>query len=141
MRLSIAALAILLSGCGLLGQSPTEADPATPAQARAIEYCHKFADILHVELKAVVFVDDTRVVEYDGKPQYDANGVVLTACCWAVVNNHTIVWWKPYVERDYVWDLIPAYAAHEVCHLYYKDRADSASIEQRADACARDLLK
>ncbi len=139
MRLAIAALAILLSGCGI--PTPTEVDPATPAQARAIEYCHQFADRLHVELKAVVFVDDTQVVMYHGKPQFDENGVVITACCWANSDNHTIVWWKPYIERDYVWDLIPRYAAHEVCHLYYKDRDDSAAIEKRANDCAEELLK
>ncbi len=129
MRFISCALLVCAVGCS---QLPTQADPITPAQERAIEYCHKYAGIKHVELRAVVFSETTFPVVIDG--------LAYEAAAWADVGSHSIIFWAPYLERDYVWDKIPALAAHETCHLYYRDSKENQEIEVRAEACARELI-
>lgn len=133
MRTTIAALlcTLALTGCAKL---PTEVDPTTPAQERTIEYCRMYADKIHTHLRAVIFSKDTFPVTVDGK-------FLGEAASWALADSDTIVFWAEYVERPSTWDLIPAYAAHEVCHLYYNDKDESGAVEARAEACARELMK
>lgn len=126
IRLASAILSLTV-GCSL----PTVSDSvsSTPAQALAIESAHRFAGMRGVRLDAVI-------ITVPPTPTYAA---------WAVCDQHVIGFNVDYIDKDWVYQYIPAYAAHEVCHIYYKDnlpcgQRPQIDIEARAEACAQELI-
>lgn len=121
-----AAISLLTVGCSL----PTVSDsvPSTPAQVLAIESAHRFADMRGVRLDAVIITTPPTA-------QYAS---------WAVCDQHVVGFNVDYIEKNWVYEYIPAMAAHEVCHIYLKHnlpcgRAEPVTAELDAEACAREL--
>jgi len=96
----------------------------------AIEQVFFFAEKKGVMVDAVIFQDPT------WKP---------TPAAWAVCGARVVGFNKTHIETDWVYAFIPAYAAHEVCHIHYKHnlpcgRTEPVAAERDAEACARELL-
>jgi hypothetical protein len=125
-------LGVLASvGCGAdpVTRTPT---PETAAQVRAIEQVFFFAEKKGVRVDAVVFQDP----DPTRKP---------IPAAWAVCGARVVGFNKTYIEIDWVYAYIPAYAAHEVCHIHYKHnlpcgRTEPVAAEREAETCARELL-
>jgi hypothetical protein len=88
---------------------------------------HKYAGIKGVRVDAVRFSDE---FPYHG---------------WAACNEYVVAFNRSALEEAWVYPYIPAIAAHEVCHIYYKDNLPcgtraSVNVEERAEACAREML-
>ena len=126
IRLASAILSLTV-GCSL----PTAIDsvPATQAQVLAHESAYHFAEMRGVRLDAVIFTEPPT-------PSYAA---------WSLCDQHAIGFNKDYIEKDWVYKFIPALAAHEVCHIHYKDNLPcgqraTIDVEARAEECARELI-
>lgn len=128
MRLCSTAigLSLALSKCG--GYAPTQATTETPNQQYALEQAHYYAKVKGIRLDVVYFSD-----EY---PKFWA---------WSVCSEYAIAFNRSNLERQEAYQFIPAIAAHEVCHIHYKDnlpcgQRPQIDVEARAEACAREML-
>lgn len=127
---SAALVLLLLCACG---RDYLTLDPTTEAQAAAIRWTHRAAEVKGVRIDAVIFADPKKV---DNVPD--------NAGAWTVCGEYVIGWNEVWLEEPGALALIPAYAAHEVCHIYYKDnlpcRPPYDVEEVRATECGRELL-
>ena len=126
MRATALIGALLAVRCG--GIAPTQATTETTNQQYALEQAHYYAKVKGIRLDAVRFSD-----QY---PDYLA---------WAECSEHVIAFNRSHLEEAWIYDFIPAIAAHEVCHIHYKDnlpcgQRPQVDIEARAEACAREML-
>lgn len=105
--------------------------PETAAQALAIEMVFHYAEKKGVKVDGVIFEDPY------WKP---------TPAAWSVCGERVVGFNKTYIEIDWVYAYIPAFAAHEVCHIYYKHNLpcgreiDAVKAERLAETCARELM-
>jgi hypothetical protein len=126
MRTTVLIGALLAAGCG--SYAPTQATTETPNQQYALEQAHYYAKVKGIRLDAVRFSD-----QY---PNYLA---------WAECNEHVIAFNRSRLEEAWIREFIPAIAAHEVCHIFYKDNLPcgqypKVDVEARAEACGKEML-
>lgn len=129
-------LALPLAGCNLVTQATDV--PSTPAQERASSYTRLFADRMNVRVDGVAFSDDPPTVKVKDRGE-------VPAAAWVKCGTHVVSWNGPYIEQPDTWEHIPAYAAHEVCHLKFGDpqrcgKDDPVMVERRASECATAAL-
>jgi hypothetical protein len=132
MKLFLLLLILAMCGCG--APRVTSETPVTESQVRAYEASFYWAKQKGIRLDAVVFapgfVTGTSGNETPGK-----------ATAWALCDHYAIGWNEEHIE-------IPGYvdfdcgAAHESCHIYYKDNLPCKKKydEARARACAEELV-
>ena len=134
-RFTVLILSVLqLVGCGV--DRLTTQDPATEAQAEAIKWSYRAAEVKGIKLDAVVFDDPVNC------------GKDCVAGAWAVCGQHAVGWNKNWLEEPGAMRYIKGFAAHEVCHVYYKDNlpctllsmVDREAMEQRAGECGEELM-
>lgn len=122
---AVLALAVCVGCSGSL----TTPDTTTQAQALAIERSHYYAQLKGVRLDAVVFAQGH--VLPGGRP----------AAAWCVCGEYAIGWNVKWIEEPDASSHVDFVAAHEVCHIYYRDnfgcRKGYHYDEERADNCAR----
>lgn len=95
-----------------------------------MERSHFYAALRGVRLDAVIFTNKLPAANY---------------MAWSVCSQYVIGVNARELERPDVYQYIPAFAAHEVCHIYYKDNLPceqrrTVDIEKRADECSNDLV-
>ena len=107
----------------------TDMDPVTENQVIAAEAARSLAAKKGVRLDAVLFAK---------QPTADHTG---WSAGWAVCGEYAIGFDKDYIEKLVPVD-IRSIAAHEVCHIYYKDNLPCKPPydEARASACGRELM-
>lgn len=105
--------------------------PETAAQVLAVETVSQYAAKKGVRVDGVIFEDPT------WRP---------TPAAWSVCGERVVGFNKTYIETDWVYAYIPTFAAHEVCHIYYKHNLpcgremDAVKAERLAETCARELM-
>jgi hypothetical protein len=132
-------LLLLLLGCG--HSVFTDDEGTTPQEAQAIYWVKHWAAVKKVDV-VVHFTDTPQVIfmwpdwcTNHGKPV----GCTANAAAWTSCNSKEITWWRPYLQQLDE-STIRSYAAHEVCHAFYKDCGAKATIEARAELCALELI-
>jgi hypothetical protein len=127
--IGLVLLVIAMVGCG--GGGITSSSPVrTAAQEEAISSSYRYASIKGLHLDDVVITNDLPNDNY---------------AAWAVCGKPVIAFNAEYIERPEAFNRIHQMAAHEVCHIYYKDNMpcgrdlDSAKVEKRAEACAAEM--
>ena len=120
----VLALALLMAACG---RSVTDETPLTEAQVKAHEASFYWAGVKGVRLDAVIFAPGP--ITRQGR-----------AAAWAVCDNYAIGWNEEYIETAQM--DFDCTAAHEVCHIYYKDNlpCKKSYDESRAARCASALV-
>lgn len=125
MKRAVLALAVCVGCSGSL----TTPDPATEAQALAIERSHYYAQLKGARLDAVIF----------GPGHALPSG--QWAAAWVECGEYVIGWNEKWIEEPDASSYVDFIAAHEVCHIYYRDnfscRKGRDYDEERADDCAR----
>ena len=119
-------LLLLAEACG--APRITDEMPITESQVKAYEASYYWAKAKGVRLDAVVFAPGG-ISQSGGR-----------ALAWALCDQHAIGWNESYIESNDV--NFDCTAAHEVCHIYYKDNLQCKPPydEARAQQCAVALV-